>query len=266
MAELTGKNAIVTGAGRGIGRAYALKLASMGARVCVIDKSLTSFKDFAAEEAQMTAGSTVEEIQAMGGEAMGIELDVFDREALEAAAKQVNDTWGSVDILVANAGGGTGTVPTTKASEISTEDLDGVLQRNLYGTIFSVNAVAPYMKAQNSGKIVTVSSGAGSRAGDGGGYAHYGAAKAAVAMYTRYLAQDLGPYNVNSNCIAPGLIGTGRIMQNVASHFNADGIPLRRVGTPEDCANLIGFLVSENASYINGAVIPVDGGFNAGPA
>lgn len=267
MGELTGKSAIVTGAGRGLGRAYALRLASLGANVAVMDKSLRSWEEFEMEKERMTAGSTVEEIENMGGKALGFEFDVADRDAQDEMAKKVFDTWGSVDILVANAGGGSSTPATTRASELPSEDLDVVLKRNLYGTIFSVNAVAPYMKQQRSGKIVTVSSFAGSRGGEDGGYAHYGAAKAGIAMYTRYLAQDLGPYNINSNCIAPGLIATGRIMTNLrGGQTGYDHIPLRRPGTPEDLANLIEFLTTEASSYINGAVIPIDGGWNPGTA
>lgn len=267
MGELSGKNAIVTGAGRGLGRQYALKLAELGANVAVVDKNLTSFEEFEMERQRMTAGSTVEEIQNLGVQALGFELDVGDRAALENVAKTVDDTWGSVDILVANAGGGSATPATTRASELSSDDLDVVLQRNLYGTIYTVNAVAPYMKAQRSGKIVTVSSINGSRGLPDGGYAHYGAAKAGIAMYTRYLAQDLGPYGINSNCIAPGLIATGRIMTNLGGADRSyDEIPLRRPGTPEDLANLVAFLTTEQSSYINGAVIPIDGGWNQGAA
>lgn len=267
MGELSGKNAIVTGAGRGLGRAYALKLAALGANVAVVDKNLTSFEEFELEKQLMTAGSTVEEVQNLGRQSLGVELDVGDRAALEALAQRVASEWGSIDILVANAGGGSSTPALTRASELPTDDLEVVLKRNLDGTIFTVNAVAPYMKAQNAGKIVTVSSINGSRALPDGEYAHYGAAKAAIAMYTRYLAQDLGPYHVNSNCIAPGLIATGRMMTTLGGNERDYSIvPLGRPGTPDDLANLVAFLVSEKASYINGAVIPIDGGWNAGPA
>ena len=115
------------------------------------------------------------------------------------------------------------------------------------------------------GKIITVSSVAGSSASADGGYAHYGAAKAAIAHYTRYLAQDLGPYGITANCIAP-VIATGRIMQTVipgSSNSNRDRseqVALRRLGTVEDCAKVIEFLATDLSDYVTGAVIPIDGG------
>src|SRR5690606_19653571 len=128
------------------------------------------------------------------------------------------------------------------------------------------SAVAPIMKEQRSGKIVTVASYAGLVAGIGGGYAHYGAAKAAIAHYTRYLAQELGPYGINANCIAPGVIGTARILELMgssnASNSASQEIALRRYGTPEDCARVVEFLVTELSDYVTGAVIPIDGGWN----
>jgi 3-oxoacyl-[acyl-carrier protein] reductase len=122
------------------------------------------------------------------------------------------------------------------------------------------------MKAQHSGKIITVSSVAGLSASPDGGYAHYGAAKAAIAHYTRYLAQDLGPHGITANCIAPGVIATGRIMQTVlpgsstANQNRAEEIALRRLGTVEDCARVIEFLATDLSDYVTGTVIPIDGG------
>ena len=123
--------------------------------------------------------------------------------------------WGRVDVLVANAGGGRGRPVDTKASTLDPALLHLVTSMNLFGTVYCCNAVAPIMKQQRSGKIVTVSSVAGLSPSSDGGYAHYGAAKAAIAHYTRYLAQDLGPYGITANCIAPGTITTGRIVATV---------------------------------------------------
>ena len=123
--------------------------------------------------------------------------------------------WGRVDVLVANAGGGRGRPMDTKASTLDPALLQLVTEMNLFGTVYSCNAVASIMKEQRSGKIITVSSVAGMAPSADGGYAHYGAAKAAIAHYTRYLAQDLGPFGITANCIAPGVIATGRIMQTV---------------------------------------------------
>ena len=120
--------------------------------------------------------------------------------------------WGRLDIAVCNAGGGLGSPAESKASTMDLDQFDAVLRRNLYGTVHTCVAVAPMMKEQGAGKIVTVSSQAGRRASGDGGYAHYGTAKAAIIMYTKYLAQDLGPHGIQVNCIAPGYIGTGRLM------------------------------------------------------
>jgi 3-oxoacyl-[acyl-carrier protein] reductase len=266
MAKLDGKVAIVTGGGRGLGRAYARRLAGLGAKIAVCDLNLRSFEEFEAERRDMTGDSTVAEIEAGGGAAFGIALDVADRPAVDAMVAQVVERWGRVDILVANAGGGRGRPIDTKASTLDSELLELVLQMNLYGTIYCCNAVAPVMKQQRSGKIVTVSSVAGISPSTDGGYAHYGAAKAGIAHYTRYLAQDLGPFGITANCIAPGTIATGRIMQTVipgSSRANADPaarVALRRVGTVEDCARVIEFLTTDLSDYVTGTLIPIDGG------
>lgn len=266
MGTLDGKVAIVTGAGRGLGRAYALRLARAGANVAVSDLNLKSYQEFDAEAATMTGESTVDEIRALGREALGFEFDVADRDAVFAMVEEVHRTWGRVDVLVANAGGGRGKPGETTASKVPPELFDLVMQMNLYGTYHSCSAVAPIMKAQGSGKIVTVASYAGKVAGIGGGYAHYGAAKAAIAHYTRYLAQELGPFGITANCIAPGVIATARIVQLVGGSANsnnaADDIALRRYGTPEDCAKVVEFLSTDLSDYVTGALIPIDGGWN----
>ncbi|MCP5181989.1 MAG: SDR family oxidoreductase [Pseudomonadales bacterium] len=266
MGKLDGKVAIVTGAARGLGRAYALKLASLGARVAVSDLNLRSWQEFDAEARSMTGDTTMDEIRAMGGESMGYEFDVADRDAMQAMVDDVHQTWGSVDVLVANAGGGRGKPRETAASIVPPDLFDLVLKMNLYGTYHACSAVAPIMKAQRSGKIVTVASIAGKVAGIGGGYAHYGAAKAAIAHYTRNLAQELGPYGINANCIAPGIIATARIVQLVggseSSNSAVNDIALRRFGTPEDCARVIEFLATDLSDYVTGALIPIDGGQN----
>ena len=260
MGKLDGKVAIVTGAARGLGRAYARRLASLGAKIAVADLNLRSYEEFEAEAKDMSADSTVAEIQAAGGEALGIELDVTDRDAVEAMVARVVAEWGRVDVLVANAGGGRGRPVDTKASGLDPALLQLVVAMNLFGTVYSCNAVAPIMKEQRSGRIITVSSVAGTAPSKDGGYAHYGAAKAAIAHYTRYLAQDLGPYGITANCIAPGVIATGRIMQTVipgSSQSNQDRaelVALRRLGTVEDCAKVVEFLATDLSDYVTGAV------------
>lgn len=266
MGKLDGQVAIVTGAARGLGRAYALRLAGLGAKVAVIDKDLQSYTQFAAEQSQMTAPTTADEIGELGVDSVGIEAEVGDPQAIQAAVRQVDARWGRVDVLVCNAGGGL--YGTIHASELDVDELHEVLRRNLFGTIYTVLAVAPIMKRQRSGKIITVSSQAGS-AGSASSAAHYGTAKAAIVMYTRYLAQDLGPLGITANCIAPGYIGTGRLMERferVGLDEIASRTALRRLGTVEDCARVVEFLATDLSDYVTGAVVPIDGGSTRWPS
>ncbi|MEJ0015883.1 MAG: SDR family NAD(P)-dependent oxidoreductase [Acetobacteraceae bacterium] len=266
MGKLDGRVAIVTGAGRGLGRAYAHRLAALGAKVAISDLDLKSYQEFEVERRDMTGDGTVAEIEAAGGTALGIELDVADQGAVEAMVAQITKAWGRVDILVANAGGGRGRHGETKASTLDQVLLRHVVDINLYGTVHCCGAVAPVMKEQRYGKIITVGSIAGTHPSADGGYAHYGVAKAAIAHYTRFLAQDLGPYGITANCIAPGTISTGRIMRNLDLNnpgSNADPsarIALRRLGTVEDCARVIEFLATDLSDYVTGVTLPVDGG------
>lgn len=266
MGKLDGKVAIVTGGARGLGRAYARRLASLGAKVALCDLNLKSYEEFEIEAKDMTGESTVAEIDAGGGNALGYELDVNDQSAVNAMVADVAKKWGRIDVLVCNAGGGRGKPVETKASTLDPALLHLVVGMNLYGTVYFVNAVAPHMKEQRSGRIVTVSSTAGLSPSGDGGYAHYGAAKAAIAHYTRYLAQELGPFGITANCIAPGSIATGRIMTTVipgsvrANRDPAARIALRRQGTVEDCAKVVEFLCTDLSDYVTGTVIPIDGG------
>lgn len=272
MGKLEGKVAIVTGAARGLGRAYAHRLASLGAKVAVSDIDLKSYAEFSGEVDVMTAESTVDEIKRGGGEAIGVVADVTDPDAVNSMVGEVAKAWGRVDILVANAGGNAATAAESQrvtemapsASTVPHDLLRAVVDRNLIGTIYACQAVAPGMRAQGSGRIITVGSYAGSVAQRGGHAAHYGAAKAAVVVYTRYLAQELGPHGITVNCIAPGFIATARVAEMSMAGINLEEIPLRRHGTTEDCAGVIEFLATDLSRYITGAVIPIDGGWNPG--
>lgn len=270
MGKLDGKVAIVTGAARGLGRAYANRLADLGAIVAVTDKNLKSFEEFEAESREVNGLTTAEEIVARGGTARGFEFDSSDRDAVFAMAAEVHREWGAIDILVANAGGGSGTPQETTATNVSAADLEVVTERNLYGTVYTCSAVAPYMKEQRSGKIVTVASFAGLGVGGvgAGGYAHYGANKAAIIHYTHLLASELLEYDINANCIAPGFIATGRVVEFMkkAGSIGKKGfsVPeeprkLNRAGTVEDCAKVVEFLCTDLSDFVTGHIIPVGG-------
>jgi 3-oxoacyl-[acyl-carrier protein] reductase len=270
MGKLDGKVAIVTGAARGLGRAYAKRLAGLGAKVGVFDINLRSYQEFEAERRGMPEGGVVGEIEAAGGVALGRQVDAADPEAIKAAVAKVVEAWGRVDVLVANAGGGAaGAAGDTRASTLDPALLEWAATNNLFSTVYSVAAVAPIMKAQGSGKIITVGSLAGLGHSADGSLAHYGATKAAVVHYTRYLAQDLGPFGVTANCLTPGIMATGRIAEAlIASEEQArrvcETIALRRVGAVEDCARVVEFLATDLSDYVTGAVIPCDGGMRAG--
>lgn len=259
---LSGRVALVTGAARGIGRAYALRLAGLGASVAVVDRDLRSYAEFETERMQMTHDSTAQEIQTLGGTGIGIEVDATDRRAMHAACERIARELGGIDIAVCNAGGGAGTFSETTGSKVQPDVLDLVVQRNLYSAVNTCAAAAPYMKEAGYGRIVTVSSHGGHRVHPSGGYAHYAAAKSAVEMYTKSLAQELGPFGITVNCIAPGHIATGRV-QPIIDAMSDDivrTIALRRVGSPDDCAGVLEFLVTGLGDYVTGAVIDVDGG------
>jgi len=270
--KLAGKVALITGGARGLGRGYALHLAKLGADIAVIDRNLKAAEVYEFERELMTAQNVMAECEALGVRALGLEVDLSNRDATEAAVADIVGQLGRIDIAVCNAGGGTvlfsdereqqtGTndtadmVTTGTPADCPEEMLKRVLDINIATCMYTCMAVAPHMKRQRSGKIVTVSSTAGVDAK--GGYHPYGTAKAAIIHYTRALAQELGPFNINVNSIAPGIIRTGRLGDR--SHL-AETIALRREGTVEDCANVVEFLVTNLSDYVTGRTIIIDGG------
>jgi 3-oxoacyl-[acyl-carrier protein] reductase len=276
--KLAGKVALITGGARGLGRGYALRLAGLGADIAVIDRNLKGFEVYEFTRNLMTASTVIDECKALGVKAMGLETDLTDRVATEEAIAKIIEEMGRIDIAVCNAGGGTvkfadevkpgETVPgrrteggkgdivtTGTPADCPQGMLTRVLNNNLMTCMYTCMAVAPYMKKQKSGKIVTVTSIGGLMAR--GAYHPYGTAKAAIIYYTRTLAQELGPYNINVNCIAPGVHRTGRI---IATSEMIEKIALRREGTIEDCAKVVEFLVTDLSDYVTGKTITVDGG------
>ena len=271
--KLQGKVALVTGGARGLGRGYALRLAALGADIAIIDRNLKAADVYEFEKALLTADSVVAECEALGAKAIDLEADLTDREATEAAIGEIADNMGRIDIAVCNAGGGTvvfaderdsasgandtqDLVTTGLPSDTPEEMLTRVLDINVKTCMYTCMAVAPYMKKQGGGKIVTVSSTAGVDAR--GGYHPYGTSKAAIIHYTRALAQELGPFNINVNSIAPGIIRTGRLGDRSE---RAKEIPLRREGTIEDCAKVVEFLATDLSDYVTGRTIIIDGGY-----
>ena len=261
---LAGKVAVVTGAGRGIGRTFALRLAELGADVAVLDVDLRSFDQFAEEAALAGGTGTGDAVRALGRRAHEVQVDLTEPDAVDAAMDEVARELGGIDILVCNAGGGSGSMADSRPSVASAEHVRTVVDRNLVATISTCRAAARHMTGKGWGRIVTVSSQAGRRVYPDGGYSIYGAAKAGIALYTKALAQELGPEGITVNCVAPGYIATGRLAPMFTT-MSGEGdlreqIALRRFGTPEDCAGVLEFLVTDLGAYVTGTVIPIDGG------
>jgi 3-oxoacyl-[acyl-carrier protein] reductase len=274
--KLSGKVALVTGGARGLGRGYALRLASLGADVAIIDRNLRGAEVYEFERAQLTADTVMAECEALGVRAMGLEVDLTDRAATEAAINQVAQQMGRLDILVANAGGGTvvfadekqngekqgggnnvlDDVTTGTPSNTSEEMLNRVMDINIRTCMYTCMAATPHLKAAGGGKIVTVSSTAGVDAR--GGYHPYGLSKAAIIHYTRSLAQELGEFNITVNAIAPGIIRTGRLGDR--TERAEEVVALKRQGTIEDCCGVVEFLTTDLSAYVTGRVILIDGG------
>lgn len=260
--RLDGKAAIVTGAARGLGRAYALRLARLGADVAVVDVNLDGAAEFGE---RLTAATVPDEIAALGRRSIGIEADLARREAAHEAVARAHEVLGRVDVLVNNAGGALTPAERSTASVVPEEDIKTIIDINLMSAIHCCQAAVPIMQAQGAGVIVNISTMAAASVVGRGMLAHYGMAKAAVAHYTRYLAAELGPVGIRANCIAPGPIQTSRVVAQAASRGiarpeDARRIPLRRLGTTEDCANVLEFLATDLSGYVTGQCISVCGG------
>ena len=263
MGKLSGKVALVTGGARGLGRAYALHLAELGADVGIIDIDLHSYQAFEGEKALLTADTTMDEIRAMSRRSAGAEANIADREAVFAAVQKIASELGDISICVCNAGGGSGSFDENTPSQMDFDQWKLVMERNLYGMVYTVNAVAPMMKKNHYGKIITVSSHAGIETTHNGGYSHYGTAKAAIRYFTLMASAELGPYGINVNCIAPGWIATGRLMEQFkksGEEYYNSCTSLRRLGTPEDCAKVVEFFATDLSDFVTGVTIQVTGG------
>lgn len=260
--KLDGKVAIVTGAARGLGRAYALRLAELGADVVVADLNLDGARDW---NEQLSADGVPAEIEAMGRRSIGVQGDLSKPQDVERVFAEAMKAFGRVDLLVNNAGGAIARDSGPLGTETSQADYDLVMDVNLRSTLLCCQSAAPIMKEQRSGNIINVTSQTGVSILPGGLLAVYGAAKAAVAMLTRNFASELGPYGIRVNAIAPGIIMTARVAaqaaaRGIGTNSQADSLPLRRLGTVEDCAGVVEFLATDLSRYVTGQVICADGG------
>lgn len=238
-----GKAAVVTGAGQGIGQGVAMRFASEGARLAVVDMNLDG------------ANATADKIKSAGGEAVAIQCDVSSAGQVDEMAAQVLSAFGGVDILINNAG----VIRDAQVKNLTEDMWDMVLNVNTKGSFLCVKALSPAMIEKRYGKIINISS----RAAMGNfGQANYSAAKGANISLTRTLALEFGRFNINVNCIAPGYIDTP-LMQGLDPKI-IDGIlrrtPLQKGGKPEDIAAAATFLCSDEAHYITGQTLYVCGG------
>ena len=240
------KTAIVTGAGRGMGRSIALKLSKEGATVIANDIS-----DDSAQE-------TADLINSRGGRCVAHTGDVSDVSFVDSMVKQSVSEYGSVNILINNAG----VLRPTGITDISLSEWEFVIKGNLTTTFVCTKALIPIMAEGSWGRIVNFSSTAGKNVSTIGG-AHYTAAKAAILGLTRHTAKEVASLGITVNAVCPGLINTEMVQTNIseeATERYAKSFPIPRLGTPNEVAELVAFLVSDNASYITGASLDINGG------
>lgn len=245
------KIAIVTGAGKGIGRAEALMLASRGATVVVNDISKSLDEAF----------KTVDLIQSQGGRAIPFQADVSMAEQVSAMAQATLEKFGRIDILVNNAGI-VGKYAGKTVVDLPEEGWDEIMTVNLKGTYLCIRYLAPAMIKQKSGKIINTASIHG-QIGGRPGMGSYGAAKAGVIALTKTCARELAPYGILVNAISPGYVDT-EALSHMRPAFREDlvhrQIPLRRIATPEEVGELVSWLVSPYCTYMTGSIVDVNGG------
>ena len=242
---MNSRTALVTGASRGIGRACAKALAKAGARVVVAARTVEALEELAAE------------LRAEGAEAAAVALDLADPASIEQAAKAAAE-FGRIDILVNNAG----ITRDGLAMRMKKADWDAVLAANLTGAFLMIQQVLPAMMRNRWGRIINISSVVGETGN--AGQANYAASKAGLIGMTKSIAQEMASRNVTVNAVAPGYIETAmtETLPAEVKEKMVGAIPLRRVGTPEEVAAAVRFLASEEASYITGHTLDVNGGLH----
>ncbi|MBT9462572.1 3-oxoacyl-ACP reductase FabG [Hydrogenophaga sp.] len=246
MKRLEGKISLITGAAQGIGLATAIKFAQEGAVVIVCD-----LKQVAVDEA-------VRQCEALGAQAAGFVMDVTQREMVDAVVARVVARFGRIDVLVNNAG----ITQDARLQKMTLEQFDRVIDVNLRGVFHCAQAVTEQMTAQGGGVILNASSVVGIYGNFG--QTNYAAAKFGVIGFTKTWSRELGPKGIRVNAVAPGFIVTP-ILSTIPEKVIAEmehRVPLRRLGQPEEIANVYAFLASDEASYVNGAVIEVSGGMS----
>jgi len=247
--SLSGKNAIVTGGAQGIGRAIALRLAKDGANVALLDMNETVGRE------------TVSEIQALGVKSLFFTCDVTNYDRVKSAAEQIHQQWNTIDILINNAG-----IDRAKPFVDTDQALwDLIINVNYRSFLIASHVIVPYMIRQNSGNIVSLGSDAG-RVGQPGEVLYCGT-KAAIMASSKALAKELARYNIRVNAVAPGPVKTalwdqlhegekGRKVTEAVERV----IPMRRLGTPQDVADVVAFFVGDDSRYLTGQVLSIDGG------
>jgi NAD(P)-dependent dehydrogenase (short-subunit alcohol dehydrogenase family) len=244
--SLDGPVALVTGGGQGMGRAVAATLAARGARLAI--------NDIDADRAHRA----VEELAADGAEARAVPADITSKAAVAAMVERTLAAFDGLHILVNNAG----ILYPTAVADMEEQEWDRVIDVNLKGTFLCAQAVLPAMTSAGWGRIVNFSSTAGKSVSTLGG-AHYTASKAGVLGFTRHLAKEVAALGITVNAVCPGLIDTEMVRGTVdaeRARAYAEGFPIQRLGKPEEVADLVAFLASEEAAYITGAAVDINGG------
>lgn len=249
--DLTGRVALVTGGSRGIGRAIALGFAKAGAKIVIASRKQAGLDAVAAE------------VQSLGGAALAVAAHVGDEQAIASLVRRAQETFGRIDILVNNAATNPHFGPLLDATPAQ---WDKIMQVNLRSVFLMCQQVAPGMKERRSGSIINIASIEGLHPSRWTGI--YSVSKAALILLTRALAQELGPFGIRVNALAPGLIKTDfsqALWQTPAiAEAVASRTPLGRLGDPNDIVGAALFLASSSSAYVNGAVLTVDGGLTAG--
>lgn len=240
------KVALITGAGQGMGKAVAITLGQQGAQIAVNDRNKDAAED------------TASELQKLGIQAITVPADVTQKHDVQNMIQKTTNHFGNLHILINNAG----ILYPTPVIDIPEDEWDRVIDVNLKGTFLCSQAVLPTLQKNNWGRIVNFSSTAGKNISTVGG-AHYTAAKAGILGFTRHLAKEVAQHNITVNAVCPGLIDTDMVRNTIdpaRQQAYANSFPISRLGKPEEVADLVSFLCSDNAAYITGASLDINGG------